>query len=242
MAIARIDITGNINDRLAVRISPMLDYISAKKKYKALLLVINSPGGGATASEIISHKIQNLSEKKPVISVITGLGASGAYWISASTNRIFALRTSLVGSIGIISILPSFKQFLDRLGIKVDIAKIGEYKSMTSPFEERTDQQKAHMTEMLQDVFEGFKNDIISKRKIGSDKIGDIINGDIFSAKKAIENNLIDEIGGVEDAVNYIRTKLKVGGPIKNLSPRPSLVNRFVGGGLRELLEDIIIQ
>ena len=242
MAIARIDITGNISDRMAARISPALDYISIKKKYRALLLVINSPGGGATASEIISYKVQNLSKKKPVISVITGLGASGAYWISASTNRIFALRTSLVGSIGIISILPSFKQFLERIGIKVDIAKIGEYKSMTSPFEERTDQQKAHMTEMLQDVFEGFRNDIILKRKIGSEKIEEIINGDIFSAKKAMENNLIDEIGGVEDAINYIRTNLKVGGPVKNLTPRPSLVNRFVGGGLRELLEDIVLQ
>ena len=242
MAIARIDIIGNISDRLAARIFPALDYISMKKKYKALLLVINSPGGGATASEIISHKVQNISEKKPAVSVITGLGASGAYWISASTNRIFALRTSLVGSIGIISILPSFKQFLERLGIKVDIAKICEYKSMTSPFEERTDQQKAHMTEMLQDVFEGFRNDIISKRKIANEKIEEIINGDIFSAKKAKENNLIDEIGGVEDAINYIRSNLKIGGPVKNLTPRPPLVNRFIAGGMRDLFEEFFIQ
>ena len=230
MVIARVDIIGNINDRMENRIVPILGYLESKRKFKAVILYINSPGGSASSSENIARKVQELAKRKPVHAVISGTGASGSYWIASSCDRIYASGTSIVGSVGIISILPSFKGLMDKLGVKVDIAKVGEFKSLMSPFEERDKDAVDHMQSTLVDLFEGFRNDIIRLRRIPEDKVGSVINGDVFSAKKGLELGLIDSIGNLEDALSYLKEKFQITGKVRNLSPRPPLISRYLSG------------
>jgi len=239
MAIARVDITGNINDRMENRIVPIINYLEFKKKYKAVILYINSPGGSASSSENIARKVQELARRKPVYAVISGTGASGSYWIASSCDRIYASGTSIVGSVGIISILPSFKGLMDKLGVKVDIAKVGEFKSLMSPFEERDKEAIDHMQSTLIDLFEGFRSDIIRLRRIPDDKVSSVINGDVFSAKKGLELGLIDAVGNVEDALSYLKEKFQIAGKVRNLSPRPPLIARYLSGAVSGAIDFI---
>ncbi len=239
MVIARVDIIGNINDRMENRIVPILSYLESKRKFKAVILYINSPGGSASTSENIARKVQELAKRKPVHAVISGTGASGSYWIASSCDRIYASGTSIVGSVGIISILPSFKGLMDKLGVKVDIAKVGEFKSLMSPFEERDKDAVDHMQSTLVDLFEGFRNDIIRLRRIPEDKVGSVINGDAFSAKKGLELGLIDSIGNVEDALSYLKEKFQITGKVRNLSPRPPLISRYLSGAVSNAINFI---
>ncbi len=227
MPIGRLDLYGNINEGMVARIGPILDYLATKKKYRAVLLAINSPGGAVTPSELLAKKIQRIGKSKPVYAVIQGIGASGAYWAAVSCNKIYASRTSIVGSVGIISMMPSVKGLLERIGVKIDIARIGDYKTLTSPFESRSEEELNHMTQLLGDLFEPFRSDVISKRNIPEDKVSSLINGDIFSASHALQNNLIDQIGDVEDAIREIMDTLHVKHKIRNLTPRPPLLNRM---------------
>lgn len=237
MVIGRIDLEGNIDHRLMNRVSPAIEYAKNKSKISAVILNINSPGGGATASEILVSRIKELSKQKPVYAVISGLGASGAYWVASVTDCILAMKTSIVGSIGIISILPSFADLLDKIGVKVDIAKIGEYKSVMSPFERRGPEDKKHLETILADLFDSFKADVVEKRKIKDEMLPSIINGDIFSAKKALEFGLIDSIGGIDDAVRQLSEKYKIRPRVKNITPRPPFVSRMVGMSVEGLYD-----
>jgi protease-4 len=239
MAIARIDIIGNINDRMENRIVPILNYVQVKKKYRAIIIYINSPGGSASSSETIARKVQELSKRKPVYAVISGTGASGSYWIAASCDRIYASGTSIVGSVGIISVLPSFKGLMDKLGVKVDIAKVGEFKSLLSPFEERDQQAIDHMNGTLVDLFEGFRNDIIRLRHISDDKVASVINGDVFSSKKGLELGLIDAIGDTDAALSYLKEKFQIGGKVRNLSPRAPFISRYLSGAVSSAINFI---
>lgn len=245
MVIARLDLEGNIDQRLVNRLSPALEYARNKRKVSAVILHMNSPGGGATASEVLVAKIKELSKRKPVYSVISGLGASGAYWVASVTDKIYAMRTSIVGSIGIISIVPSFADLLDKLGVKVDIAKIGEYKSLMSPFEKRDEGDKEHLIAILGDLFESFKSDVIEKRKLKEEVLPAVINGDIFSSKRAVDLGLVDTIGGVEDAVADLRERFKIGGRMRNITPRAPFLSRVVGMSVESALNrgvDLLFQ
>ncbi len=240
MVIARVDILGNINDRMESRIMPVLNYLEVKKKYRAVILFINSPGGSASSSESIAHKVQQIAKRKPVYAVISGTGASGSYWIAASCDRIYASGTSIVGSVGIISILPSFKGLMDKLGVKVDIAKIGEFKSLMSPFEERDKEAIEHMQDTLVDLFEGFRSDVIQRRHIPEDNVASVINGDVFSARKGLSLGLIDQIGGMDEALSTLKEKFQIIGKLRNLTPRPSFISRYVNGAVSSTIDFIM--
>lgn len=237
MVIARIDFEGNIDHRLLTRVSPALEYAKNKRKISAVILNMNSPGGAATTSEILVSKVKELSKQKPVYSVISGIGASGAYWVASVTDRIFAMRTSIVGSIGIISIVPSFADFLDKIGVKVDVAKIGEYKSVMSPFERRGPEERKHLEDILLDLFDAFKSDVIEKRKIKEEMIPSVINGDIFSSRKALDLGLIDSIGGIHEAVRELVEKYQIRERVKNITPRGPFVSRLIGMAVDDIYD-----
>lgn len=237
MVIARIDIEGNIDHRMLVRISPALESARKRNRISAVIININSPGGGATTSELLVSKIKEISKKKPVYSIITGMGASGAYWVASATHRIFAMSTSIVGSIGVISMVPSLVDLLDKIGVKVDVAKVGEYKSMMSPFEKRGAEEREHLESILTDIFESFKNDVIESRKIKKKDIPSVINGDIFSSKKALDNGLIDSIGTIGDAARELAQKLEISERVKNITPRMPFVSRMVGMAVDDVFD-----
>ncbi|MEM0139706.1 MAG: signal peptide peptidase SppA [Ferroplasma sp.] len=228
MYIAIVDITGNINRQSLNSYMPVLKFIEKKKRIKGLLLIINSGGGDANVSEILYDMILAIGKKKKVYALIEGTGASGAYWIACAADKIYAMETSIVGSIGVISMSPDLSEFMDMIGIKMRVNKIGKYKDMNSPFREVTDEEQKIYGNIMNDIFLKFKNEVKSRRNYSDDEIDSIANGMVFSAKMALKNKLIDGIGNMEKIIGIAKSDLNVES-VKNLSPKKPFLSRFIG-------------
>ena len=231
MAIARVELTGNINSRTARQIREVISYIGSSRKFKALILVVNSGGGDANSSELLMEDIIRLRERIPVFSVILGTGASGAYWIASGSTKIYAMNTSIVGSIGVIGIAPNVNQLMNKLGVRVDVLKVGEYKDMLNPFTESSVAAREKYQAILEHSYNVFKNSISQNRKLSSEITEKVSTGEIFSAPQALEFGLIDKIATEEDAINDLIKGYGLKRKIREVSPRRSLMERLVSSG-----------
>ena len=229
MFILRVNFSQTISRRSISPYLPILDAAAKSRKVAGVIAVVNSSGGESNASEILANAFKRLSEKKPVYCVIESVGASGAYWFASTAKKIYAMDTSLVGSIGIISMSPNVKQFLDRIGIKVELNKIGKYKDMMSPFSESDEDSRRVFKSFMEDVFERFKQDVIKNRSIPADKVNDVINGQIFSSRNALAAGLIDKIGDYQVAVEDMKRDLNFRGKVKAIEPRRTFIGRIIG-------------
>lgn len=160
----------------------------------AILMDIDSPGGEVVASKQIVYRIRE--SKKPVYSYIGSVGASGAYYVAASTQYIMADRDSITASIGVISEIPNLEGLLEKIGVKVNVLKEGEHKDIGSPFREITEDEDKIFKSILGQINEGFKNDVLEFRqgRITRQRLDDVADGRILTGKQAYENNLVDEL------------------------------------------------
>lgn len=232
MTIARVELAGNINSRTARQIREVVSFIGSSRKFKALILVINSGGGDANSSELLMEDIIRLRERIPVFSVILGTGASGAYWIASGSTKIYAMNTSIVGSIGVIGIAPNVNQLMNKLGVKVDVIKVGEYKDMLNPFTESSLAAREKYQAILEHSYNFFKNSITQNRKLSSEVIDKVSTGEIFSAPKALELGLIDKIATEEDAISDLAKEYGLKRKIREVSPRKSFMERLISSGM----------
>jgi len=176
---------------------------------KAILLDINSPGGSPVASAEISKAIDFAKKKKPVYSVIEDLGASGAYWIASSTNKIYASPMSLVGSIGVTSAGLSFQNFIKRYNITYRRLVAGKYKDMGTPFRNMTPEEKKIFQGMLNDIYYKFINHVAKERNLSFNYTKSIANGRIYLGDEALKLHLIDSYGYYNNVVNILKNKTK---------------------------------
>jgi len=236
MNIARIDITGTINQRTVRELSPILDYVTRKKRIKGAVLFIDSGGGDATSSQILYTKIKKLNEAKPTYASIQGFGASGAYWIATAARKIYALDTSLVGSIGVISIVPNVKELMKKLGVDVRVMKVGKYKDMLSPFSDTNEEMDAKYERIMNHMFSIFRDEVMASRKLTRERIDALSTGEIFSSVDAKQNGLIDEIGDFEQAMEALGRELKIRPNPRTFTPPKPFLRRIIGSGLVEEL------
>jgi protease IV len=169
---------------------------------KAVILEVNSPGGGITASDIIHRKIADLkSSGKPVIVLMDDVAASGAYYISAPADKILAHPTTITGSIGVI--IESFEAdgLLQKIGVQSIVFKSAPFKDIMSPWRAPTDEEKQMLQTITDEMFGRFKDIVAKGRNMSSAEVDAVATGAIFTAKQAKENKLIDDIGYFEDAV-----------------------------------------
>ncbi len=236
MNIARIDITGTINQRTVRDLSPIIDYAARKRRIRGVVLFIDSGGGDATSSQILYSKIKQLNTVKPTYASIQGVGASGAYWIASATRKIYALETSLVGSIGVISIVPNVRELMKKLGVDVRVMKVGKYKDMLSPFSDTNKEMDEKYERIMNHMFSIFRDEVMASRKLTREKIDGLATGEIFSSIDAKDNGLIDEIGGYDQAMNALAKELKVKPNPRTFSPPRPFIRRIIGTGLVEEL------
>ncbi|GEM_PF-189364 len=186
---------GSLSGPLAAdEIVQMIDDAQNSSDVGAILIDIDSPGGEVIASKQIVYKIRG--SKKPVYSYIGSTGASGAYYVAAATSHIMADRDSITGSIGVISIVPNVAGLLEKLGIQMNVIKEGEHKDIGSPFREMTEGDRAIFQSVLSQIFENFKQDVLTFRsgKIGRAGLERIADGRILSGKQAYDAGLVDEL------------------------------------------------
>lgn len=236
MAIAKVELTGNINPRMARQYRDIFSFVENAHKFKAAIIVINSGGGDAASSEILSNCISKIRKRKPVFAVIEGVGASGAYWIASSSTRIFAMSTSLVGSIGVIGIAPNVKELLDRIGVKVDVVKTGKYKDMLSPFSEMDMEAREKYQGILDHSYSIFRNSVRENRKLDDDQIEAVSTGEVFTSAKALELGLVDAIGSFDDAFHDLVKTHGLKPKIRGISPRKPFIERLLSSASLESL------
>ncbi len=174
--------------------------IKKDKNVKALVLRVNSPGGSALSSEIIWRELQTLKEKMPIVVSMSDLAASGGYYIACGADKIYAEPTTITGSIGVFGVLPNFNKLSKKMGINAE--RVATNKSpYYSPFEPISEEFKGVIKEGIEDIYTTFVNRVAEGRKMTFEQVDAIAQGRVWSGKEALDKGLVDELGGLEDAI-----------------------------------------
>ncbi len=173
------------------------------KDVKAVVLRVNSPGGSALASDIIQHEVRLLQKQKPVVISMGDIAASGGYWISTYSNKIFAESNTITGSIGVIGINFNYQKLANNNGITWDVVKTSKLADSSTIARPRTPQELAISQQMVNDIYDDFLNKVSESRKLPKQKVAEIAQGRIWSGVDAKKIGLVDDIGGLNDAISY---------------------------------------
>jgi protease-4 len=179
---------------------------------KAVVLRIDSPGGSALASDLIWHELRRVHAKKPIVVSMGDLAASGGYYISSAANVIYAEPTSIVGSIGVVGGKIAFGNALEKIGVHAetfaakDAPGAGARAAYESPLTDWDDATKARVLESMTGVYELFLARVAEGRATTPDKIAPFAEGRIFSGAQAKDHGLVDELGGLRDAIAKARS------------------------------------
>jgi protease IV len=203
--IARLRIEGLIYSD--VDLIDKINEIKDNPKVKAVILHINSPGGTSFAGEELYINLKRLSEKKPVVSVLGTVAASGGYMVALGTDYIVARNMTVTGSIGVIWQSFEAVEMANKLGIKFVSLKSSPLKAAPNPTELMTSEAKAAAMETVEDSYKIFLGMLIENRKISPEKARKLADGRIYTGMRAKEVNLIDAIGGEEEALSWLETK-----------------------------------
>jgi protease-4 len=182
------------------------------KSVKAIVLRVDSPGGSALASDLIWHELKQC--KKPVLASMSDVAASGGYYISMAAGKIYAEPGTLTGSIGVVGGKIALKGLYDKLGIKTETITRGANVNILSTDEPFSKSERAKMTALMQDVYDQFVDKALAGRKkagkeMTRDQLLKLAGGRVWTGRQAKENGLIDELGGLEDAI--VAAKVKAG-------------------------------
>ena len=225
-----VEIRGIIGASLQASVyHELLDRLERDPKTGAVVLDIDSPGGAVGASEDLYLKTKRLSKKKPVVAFIRGSGTSGAYLLACAATRIIALPSAIVGSIGVISMRPEASGLLDRLGIGFSVSKSGPLKDMGAFYRPPTDDERAKLQLLIDELFEAFLEQVAESRKMDLDEARRYATGEVFTARRAAETKLIDETGDFEKALDTAAELGKVPRRLKYLRPPRTFRQRMLG-------------
>lgn len=201
--IAVIEMEGAIGPRLkAGEYVKLLRSVEENDRIRAVVLDVDSPGGSAPASNYLYLAVQSLVKRKPVVAFIRGLGASGAYLFSCPASRIIAIPSSIVGSIGVISMRPLVYEALDRIGVNMRVTKSDRLKDMGSMFREPTPEEEQKEKELVDDLYQQFLDAVAQGRGLDAAAVKSLATGEVFTGRKGVELGLVDELGDLDRAID----------------------------------------
>lgn len=188
---------------------------------QAVVLEVNSPGGGVTASDEMHQSIVDFKENtdKPVVVAMGDTAASGGYYISAAADSIVANETTLTGSLGVIFQLNNFEELADEYGYEQVVIKSGEFKDIGNAFRQITPEEREIFQSLVDESYSEFVDVISEGRGIPEDRVREIADGRIYSGEQARELGLVDSFGGLDEAAAEARDLARTG---------PSTVVRYV--------------
>jgi protease-4 len=178
----------------------------------AVVLEVNSPGGGVTASDEMHQSILDFREQtgKPVVVSMGDVAASGGYYISTAADRIVANETTLTGSLGVIFTLTDFSELADRYGVEQEVVKSGEFKDMGSSFRDLTPEEREILQSIVDESYAEFVSVIVEGRGLPEERVREIADGRVYSGEQAKELGLVDSFGGLDEAAEISRDLAKV--------------------------------
>lgn len=179
---------------------------------KAIVLRVNSPGGSATASEMIQREIRLTRQSKPVIVSMGTVAASGGYWIATYADRIFAEPSTITGSIGVFGLFLNFQGLAqDKLGLTFDTVKTGKFADLSTVTRPKTEEELAIFQHTVDWIYDQFITKVAEARKLDRAVVQEIAQGRVWSGAEAKKLGLVDEIGGLGDALKFAATKANLG-------------------------------
>lgn len=188
----------------AKNIKEMIDKAQNDRQVKAVIVDINSPGGGIVASDQIYQYFKKFT--KPIISIYSGeVAASGGLYVSMGTDKIISHAETLTGSIGVIAETYDISELLNKYGVKVNTFKSGKFKNIGSFSREMTDEEKAMMQGIVDESYNRFISIVSDNRKLSLDTVKGFADGRIFSGRQAQKLGLIDQLGDIDDAAKLAK-------------------------------------
>lgn len=195
----------------STKIRKALDKAAEDKTVKAVVLRVDSPGGSAVASEIILNATQRVKAKKPFVVSMGNVAGSGGYYVACGADTIFADPSTITGSIGVVTGKLGTKELWDKVGIGWSAEKRGENAGIFSSSEAFSDEERRQMRQFMDDVYGVFKKHVVDARGNRlKKKIDELAGGRVYTGKQALELGLVDKMGGLQDAIEFIAQKAGV--------------------------------
>ncbi len=207
---------------------------------KAIILRINSPGGGIGPSQEIYREIMKTKMDKKIITSMGSVAASGGYYIASATDKIIANSGTITGSIGVIMEYANIKEIAKKIGISPVVIKSGEFKDIGSPMRELKETEKIILQELVDELHLQFVNDVANARGSKVEKILALADGRVYTGQKALKQNLIDRIGNLDDAVQWAGQLAGIKGELKPVYPKEDKIS-FIKRLADTLLKDLNI-
>ena len=186
---------------------------------KAVVVRIESPGGGVSPSQELYQEIRRTVREKPVVVSMGSVAASGGYYIACAAQKIYANPGTITGSIGVILQFTNFEELLRKIGFRMEVVKSGPYKDVGNPGREMTAEEKAYLQEMVDNVHQQFVRDVARGRRMKVEKVREVADGRIFTGEQAMELGLVDELGNLKDAINAAAKMAAIEGEPKVVYP-----------------------
>jgi protease-4 len=239
------DSFGGFGDKIAVVdlegviLSPK-DVVEQLRKFaddssvKAIVLHVNSPGGGAAASEEIYREVLRIRDqkKKRIVASIETVGASGAYYVSSAANKIFADNASIVGSIGVIAEWYNYEELMKWAKLQQITLKAGEFKDTGSPTRPMTPEERAYMQGLIDNMHAQFIHSVAVGRKMQDDQVRALANGKVWTGEEAVPLKLVDQVGDFRAAIEDTAKSVGIKGEPTLVHPekdRKSLMDLLFG-------------
>ncbi|MGH7897627.1 MAG: signal peptide peptidase SppA [Candidatus Binatia bacterium] len=199
-AVAIVTVQGVIEE--STDIVRTLERFRDNEGIRAVVLRIDSPGGGVAPSQEIYDAVLRVKEKKPIVASLGGLAASGGYYVASACNAIVSNPGTLTGSIGVVMQTGNAVELMKRIGLEGVVVKAGKYKDIGSPIRQMTDEERALLESLLANVHEQFIDAVAKGRNLSAEEVRKVADGRIFSGQQAAELRLVDELGGLRNAVD----------------------------------------
>lgn len=228
-AVAVVDLHGEIFYNTA-KAAEIEDY-GDDGNIKALLIHINSPGGGVAASQALYHAVAKVREKKPVVVVMGSVAASGGYYVACAADTIVAHEGTITGSIGVIAHFMNTEELLQKVGLDFTIVKSGRYKDIGTPYREMTEAEKAYVGRLLDGVYNQFLEAVSDGRGMPVASVRRLAEGRLYTGQEALEAGLIDKIGTYQDALELAAVMGGISGKprVVKRQPKRPLLDRITG-------------
>ena len=213
-----IPIEGAITDSRAI-ISQLVEF-KKDGQIKAIILRVNSPGGGVAPSQEIYREVRKTVMSKKVIASMGSLAASGGYYVASAADKIVANPGTLTGSIGVIMEFVQVEELLKKIGVGMEVIKSGEFKDIGSPHRKMSEREKELIRALILDVQKQFVEAVALGRNLPVDKVEEIADGRILSGAQSKELGLVDQLGNFEDAVDLAKSLAGIKGEITLVYPK----------------------
>lgn len=213
-----VEIAGGIDD--SAPYVEQLDRMQRDSSVRAVVIRLDSPGGGVAASQEIYEAVRKVHESgKPVVASMGGVAASGAYYVACAADSIVANPGTLTGSIGVIMSFPNTEELFRKVGLKFEVIKTGKYKDVGSMWRPMTDDERTLLHDVLANVYDQFIDAVSEGRNLNREDILPYADGRIFTGDQALGYGFVDRLGDLDDAI-------RMAGKMARIEGRPVVVRK----------------